>query len=74
MTVQAGLCQTWLESQIVGFLMKRLISMFQIVPPNQAETMYKAVKAKGLPTAYVLFKGIVHNCNFQNPAQTEMGV
>ena len=46
--------------------------MFQIVPPNQAETMYKAVKAKGLPTAYVLFKGIVHN--LQTPAQTEMGV
>ena len=29
----------------------------QIVPPNQAEMMYTAVKAKGLPAMYVLFKG-----------------
>ena len=25
LTVQAGLCQTWSETQIVGFLMRRLI-------------------------------------------------
>jgi dipeptidyl aminopeptidase/acylaminoacyl peptidase len=30
---------------------------FQIVPPNQAEMMYKAVKDKGIPTMFVLFEG-----------------
>ena len=29
----------------------------QIVPPNQAEMMYKAVKEKGIPTMHVLFEG-----------------
>lgn len=29
----------------------------QIVPPNQAEMMYQAVKLKGLPTMYILFEG-----------------
>lgn len=32
----------------------------KIVPPNQAELMFNAVKAKGLPCAYVLFKGEQH--------------
>ena len=32
----------------------------QIVPPNQAETMFEAVRAKGLPTAYVPFEGEQH--------------
>ncbi|XP_064600523.1 uncharacterized protein LOC135466778 [Liolophura sinensis] len=32
----------------------------KIVPPNQAEMMYNAVKAKKLPTVYVLFKGEQH--------------
>nr|KAG5699763.1 hypothetical protein BaRGS_014179 [Batillaria attramentaria] len=32
----------------------------KIVPPNQAEMMYKAVKEKGLATLYVLFKGEQH--------------
>ncbi len=32
----------------------------KIVPPNQAETMYAAVKAKGLPVAYVTFAGEQH--------------
>ena len=31
-----------------------------IVPPNQAEMMFEAVKAKGLPTAYVPFEGEQH--------------
>ena len=30
-TVQAGLCRTWSETQIVGFLMHRLISCLKIV-------------------------------------------
>ena len=29
----------------------------EIVPPNQAEMMFDAVKSKGLPTAYVPFEG-----------------
>ncbi|NET31788.1 MAG: S9 family peptidase [Cyanothece sp. SIO1E1] len=32
----------------------------KIVPPNQAETMVKALEAKGLPVAYVLFEGEQH--------------
>ena len=32
----------------------------EIVPPNQAEIMFEAVKAKGLPTAYVPFEGEQH--------------
>ena len=32
----------------------------EIVPPNQAEMMFEAVKAKGLPTAYVPFEGEQH--------------
>jgi dipeptidyl aminopeptidase/acylaminoacyl peptidase len=30
------------------------------VPPNQAETMFAAMKAKGLPVAYLLFEGEQH--------------
>jgi dipeptidyl aminopeptidase/acylaminoacyl peptidase len=30
------------------------------VPPSQAETMYRAVRAKGLPVAYLLFEGEQH--------------
>jgi dipeptidyl aminopeptidase/acylaminoacyl peptidase len=30
------------------------------VPPSQAETMYRAVRAKGLPVAYLLFAGEQH--------------
>jgi dipeptidyl aminopeptidase/acylaminoacyl peptidase len=32
----------------------------QVVPPNQAEMMYTAVKAKGIPVAYVPFPGEQH--------------
>ncbi len=32
----------------------------RIVPPNQAEMMVDALKAKGLPVAYVLFEGEQH--------------
>ncbi len=31
-----------------------------VVPPNQAENMFKAVKAKGLPVAYMAFEGEQH--------------
>ncbi|HSE98900.1 MAG TPA: S9 family peptidase [Blastocatellia bacterium] len=32
----------------------------RIVPPNQAEMMYEAVRAKGLPVAYIPFEGEQH--------------
>ena len=32
----------------------------EVVPPNQAETMFAAVRAKGLPTAYLPFEGEGH--------------
>ncbi len=32
----------------------------KVVPPNQAEKMFEAVKAKGLPVAYVTFEGEQH--------------
>ncbi len=32
----------------------------KIVPPNQAECMVEALKAKGLPVAYILFEGEQH--------------
>jgi dipeptidyl aminopeptidase/acylaminoacyl peptidase len=32
----------------------------QIVPPNQAEMMFEAVKAKGIPVAYLPFEGEQH--------------
>jgi dipeptidyl aminopeptidase/acylaminoacyl peptidase len=31
-----------------------------VVPPNQAEKMVNALKAKGLPVSYVLFEGEQH--------------
>ena len=32
----------------------------KIVPPNQAETMFQALKKKGIPTAYLPFEGEQH--------------
>ena len=32
----------------------------EVVPPNQAETMFEALKKKGLPVAYVAFEGEQH--------------
>jgi len=32
----------------------------QVVPPNQAETMVEALRAKGLPVAYLAFEGEQH--------------
>ena len=32
----------------------------KIVPPNQAEMMFEAVRAKGLPVAYIAFEGEQH--------------
>ena len=32
----------------------------RVVPPNQAEMMFEAVKQKGLPVAYVIFEGEQH--------------
>ena len=32
----------------------------KIVPPNQAERMFEAVRGKGLPTAYLAFEGEQH--------------
>ena len=45
--------------------LSRPIILFQgledkIVPPDQAESMYNAVKAKGIPTAYLAFPGEQH--------------
>lgn len=37
----------------------------KVVPPNQAEKMFDAVKGKGLPVAYVAFKGEQHG--FRRP-------
>ena len=32
----------------------------KVVPPNQAEKMFEAVRAKGLPVAYLTFAGEQH--------------
>ncbi len=32
----------------------------KVVPPNQAELMFQAVRSKGIPVAYLLFKGEQH--------------
>jgi dipeptidyl aminopeptidase/acylaminoacyl peptidase len=32
----------------------------KVVPPNQAEMMFAAVRAKGIPVAYILFEGEQH--------------
>ena len=40
----------------------------KIVPPNQAETMFEALREKGLPVAYVPFEGEQHG--FRQAART----
>lgn len=45
--------------------LKTALGFFQgdedkIVPPNQAEMMYEAIKKKGIPTMFVLFQGEQH--------------
>jgi dipeptidyl aminopeptidase/acylaminoacyl peptidase len=32
----------------------------EVVPPNQAETMFEALKKKGVPVAYLPFEGEQH--------------
>jgi dipeptidyl aminopeptidase/acylaminoacyl peptidase len=32
----------------------------EVVPPNQAEMMFKAIKQKGLPVAYIVFPQEAH--------------
>ena len=32
----------------------------KVVPPNQAETMVEAIRAKGIPVCYVAFAGEQH--------------
>ena len=48
----------------------------EIVPPNQAEMMFEAVKSKGLPTAYVPFEGEQHGFrrseNMERALETEL--
>ena len=48
----------------------------EIVPPNQAEMMFEAVRSKGLPTAYVPFEGEQHGFrkseNIERALQAEL--
>jgi hypothetical protein len=37
---------------------RKHFSLWQIVPPNQAEMMFNAIKAKKIPCALLMFKGI----------------
>lgn len=38
----------------------------EIVPPNQAQIMFDAIKAKGTPTALVMFEGEQHGFRSAN--------
>ena len=48
----------------------------KIVPPNQAETMHKALLAKGLPTALKIYEGEQHGFrkaeNIENALNSEL--
>ncbi len=48
----------------------------RVVPPNQSETMFNAVRAKEIPTAYVLFEGEGHGfrqaANIQRALEAEL--
>ncbi len=37
----------------------------QVVPPEQAETMFESLKNRGIPTAYLLFSGEQHGFRFE---------
>jgi dipeptidyl aminopeptidase/acylaminoacyl peptidase len=47
-----------------------------VVPPNQAEKLFEAVRIKGLPVAYVLFAGEQHGFrraeNVKRALETEL--
>ena len=40
----------------------------KVVPPDQAETMFRVMKGKGIPCAYVLFEGEGHGMGGWKPA------
>ena len=48
----------------------------KVVPPNQAEEMFEAVKAKGIPTAAIMFEGEQHGfraaANIRRALDTEL--
>ena len=48
----------------------------KVVPPNQAEMMFEAVRRKGLPVAYVTFPGEQHGFrkaeNIQRALEAEL--
>ena len=46
--------------------MNRRDIYLQVVPPIQAEMMFNAVKAKGIPCAFILYKGWSLNSNIHN--------
>ncbi|KAH9495028.1 Dipeptidyl aminopeptidase BIII, partial [Bulinus truncatus] len=57
--------------------LKSPIGLFQgdedkVVPPNQAEMIYEAVKAKGLPAMFVLFEGEQHGFRKAENIQTSL--
>lgn len=41
----------------------------KVVPPNQAETMFRALRERGVPTAFVLFAGEQHGFRRSETAQ-----
>jgi dipeptidyl aminopeptidase/acylaminoacyl peptidase len=72
-----------LERSPINFIdnMAAPLIMFQgdedkIVPPSQSELMFDALKKKGLPVAYLLFKGEQHGFrrseNIQRSLEAEL--